>query len=128
MAIQRLEHKRGADDAGLVAEVLKHAPEELLHVLRGLFNDVLRTGKAPAEWSETVFILLAKKAKAVHASDFRPIAMVRLLYKTFAYMVLGRIESMLDKHQPEEQHGFRKRYRIEKHLLTANLLVDKHSA
>ena len=40
-------------------------------------------------------------------------------------MILGRIEHTLDTHQPEEQHGFRSKYRLEEHLLTANLFLDK---
>ena len=42
-----------------------------------------------------------------------------------SYMIRGRIEKQLDKTQPEEQHGFRAKYRIEEHLLTANLVIDK---
>jgi len=48
-----------------------------------------------------------------------------IVYKIFAYMMLARMEPALDIHQPEEQHGFRKGHRIEEHLLTANLVVDK---
>ena len=40
-------------------------------------------------------------------------------------MILGRIEKQFDKAQPEEQHGFRAKYRIEEHLLTANLVIAK---
>ena len=40
-------------------------------------------------------------------------------------MILGRIEKQFDKAQPEEQHGFRAKYRIQEHLLTANLVIDK---
>ena len=40
-------------------------------------------------------------------------------------MLLARVEPALEIHQPEEQHGFRKGHRIEEHLLTANLVVDK---
>lgn len=40
-------------------------------------------------------------------------------------MMLGRMEHLLDAAQPEEQHGFRAHRRIEEHLLTANLLIDK---
>ena len=58
-------------------------------------------------------------------ADYRPIASVRLFYKIFAYMMLARVEPALGIHQPEEQHGFRKGHRIEEHLLTANLVVDK---
>ena len=49
----------------------------------------------------------------------------RVLYKTFAYMILGRIEHCLENSQPEEQHGFRSGRRLEKHLVTANLVGDK---
>ena len=38
---------------------------------------------------------------------------------------LGRIESTLDAGKQEEQHGFRAGTRIEEHLLTTNLVLDK---
>ena len=39
--------------------------------------------------------------------------------------MLGRIEATLDAGQPEEQHGFRAGKRIEEHLHTTNLVLDK---
>ena len=69
--------------------------------------------------------MLPKTAKAMVTPDYRPIASVRVLYKLFAYPVLGRIEHTLDIAQPEEQHGFRKNRRIEEHLITANYVFDK---
>ena len=70
--------------------------------------------------------MLPKKARAKQTTDFRPIANVRLLYKTFAYLLLGRLEHVLDAEQLEEQHGFRAgRRRLEEHLLSANILWDK---
>jgi hypothetical protein len=56
---------------------------------------------------------------------FRPIANIRLLYKIFAYMILHRIEATLDMEQPEEQNGFRAGRRMEEHVLTTNLMLDK---
>ena len=53
------------------------------------------------------------------------------MYKTFAYLILGRIEEPLEHAQPEEQHGFRTYVRggknrgIEEHLLIANMVIDK---
>ena len=38
------------------------------------------------------------------------------LYKAFAAMILGHLEALLEAHQPEEQHGFRKH---DEHLLSA---------
>ena len=83
------------------------------------------TGRAPETWKQTMINMLPKTREAKSTSDFRPIAAVRLLYKTFAYLVLGRIEATLDAEQPEEQHGFRADRRIEEHLLTTNPVFHK---
>ena len=124
-AITRLKTNKAADDVGLVAELLHHSPEVMLEALLHLFRTVLFTGEVPETWKQTVFNMLPKTRGAKSTSDFRPIAVVRLLYKTFAYLVLGRIEATLDAGQPEEPHGFRADRRIEEHLLTTNLVLDK---
>ena len=40
-------------------------------------------------------------------------------------MILGRVETQLETHQPEEQHGFRGGRRLEEHLVTTRLISDK---
>ena len=52
-------------------------------------------------------------------------ASVRVLYKVFTYMVLGRVEPALEASQPEEQHRFRRGRRLGEHLASANLVIDK---
>ena len=71
---------------------------------------------------------VVEKTKPLQPADFRPIANIRLLYKTFAYLLLGRLEQFLEAGQPEEQHGFRPGRRQEEHLVTANLVLDKADA
>ena len=124
-AMGRMKIQKGADEAGLVAELLKNSPDDFQADLLRLFNDILYTGHFPSCWSRTLFQMLAKTARAQQPSDFRPIANIRLLYKTFAFMILGRIEALLEAHQPEEQHGFRKHRRMDEHLLSATLFLDK---
>ena len=125
MAVARLKANKAADDAGLVAELLHHSPEVMLEAMLHLFRRTLLTGEVPETWKQTIFNILPKTRGAKSTSDFRPIAVVRLLYKTFAYLMLGRIEETLEAGQPEEQHGFRAQRRIEEHLLTTNLVLDK---
>ncbi|CAE7381448.1 unnamed protein product [Symbiodinium sp. CCMP2592] len=124
-ALRRKKVNKAADEVGLVVELLQHAPSSFLQELLRLYNHVLHTGEAPTSWRKTVFKMLAKFVKAKTITDFRPVTNVRLLYKTFACLVLGRVESVLDANQPEEQHGFRKGRRIEEHLLTVNIMLDK---
>ena len=109
----------------MVAELLHHSPEVMLEALLHLFRRVRLTGKVPETWKQTIFNMLPKTRAAKSTSDFRRIAVVRLLYRTFAYFAVGRIEAILNAGQPEEQHGFRADRRIEEHLLTTNLVLDK---
>ena len=128
VAIQRLKTGKCGDEVGLTAELLKNVPEEFLSILLALYNNVLFTGERPESWCKRLFSMLPKKTWPLQPADFRPIANIRLLYKTFAYLLLGRLEHLLEGGQPEEQHGFRPGRRLEEHLVTANLLLDKTDA
>ena len=126
--IERMRNNRSGDEAGLVAELVKDIPAEFRQVLLDLYNGTLQSGDVPSSWRHTLFTMLAKTPSARAVTDFRPIANIRLFYKLFAYMLLGRIEGILDEAQPEEQHGFRGGHRIEEHLLTANVFIEKSLA
>ena len=124
-ALHRMKANRCDDDAGLVAELVHFSPNHVLQDLLCLYNETLFSGEVPERCKLTTFMMLPKSRHARVPADYKPIASVRLLYKIFAYMMLARVEPALEIHQPQEQHGFRKGHRIEKHLLTANLVVDK---
>ena len=124
-AIKRLKNNKATDECGLVAEVLRCVPHDCLNSLLQIMNEILQKGVVPSSWRKTLFQMLPKNHRAHVPADFRPIANLRLLYKVFAYLVLGRVEATLEQHQPEEQHGFKSGRRIEEHLLTANTVIDK---
>jgi len=125
-AIRRAKLAKAADETGLTAELLRHMPNDICNDLLHMFNHMLFSGEVPAAWRKTLFKMLPKTLKPRTTTDFRPIANIRLFYKIFAYMILGRIEGTLETNQPEEQHGFRSKRRIEEHLLTFNLILDKN--
>ena len=126
-AIKRMKVQKSADECGLVAEILKHVPDSFIDTLVGQFNDLMRTGQVPTDWRKTSFKMLPKTIRAKVPSEYCPIATIRLFYKLFAYMILGRVETQLETHQPEEQHGFRGGRRVEEHLVTTRLVLDKLS-
>ena len=125
MAIKRLKANKPADEKGFVAELLHFASDDFQDRVLELFNDLMHSPQVPVDWRKTIFNMLPKHGRAKVPAEYRPIASIRLLYKTFAYMTLGRVEPVLEAAQPEEQHGFRSRRRIEEHLVTANLVIDK---
>ena len=95
--IERMRRNRSADECGLVAELLQHIPLDFQTALLDLYNGVLQTGELPSSWRHTLFVMLAKTPSAKDVTDFRPIANIRLLYKLFAYIILGRMEAVLDQ-------------------------------
>ena len=119
---------KACDESGLAAELFQHAPDEFLVELLHLSNGILQHGSATAGWKKTLFTMLPKKTRAKLVTDFRPIANIRLLYKVFAYMILARVEQSLESFQPKAQHGFRSGRRMEEHVLTTNLILDKSRA
>ena len=60
VAITRAKDKRTGDDLGLVAELLKNAPEVYLENLLEIFRGALSTGHLPASWQITIFKMLPK--------------------------------------------------------------------
>ena len=124
-ALAKMKVNKSGDDSGIVVELVQFASRTFLQDLLHLYNVVLNTGNVPCAWNKTMFIMLAKFKNAKLPSDIRPIASVRTLYKVFTYMVLARVEPVLEASQPEEQHGFRCGRRLEEHLVSANLVIDK---
>ena len=92
-AISRLrekkEKKKKGDDLGFVAGFLKHSPDDFLNASLLVMREMLTSGNVPSSWQTTSSKMLPKTRAAKSVSDFQPIANVRLLYKVFAYLMLG---------------------------------------
>ena len=89
---------------------VKHAPEVFFWggtTLLDVFRNALCTNPIPTSWQTTIFKIVPIFTFAKFASNFRPIASLPLLYRMFAYFILGRMQDTLANSQPEEQHGYR---------------------
>ena len=49
----------------------------------------MHSPQIPIDWRKITFNMLPKHARAKDPAEYRPIASSRLLYKTFAYMILS---------------------------------------
>ena len=59
----RLKGGRSAVESGLVIELLKHDPGDVLTLEVQLFNTILFHCDVPSGWRKTIFTMLAKEAK-----------------------------------------------------------------
>ena len=57
--------------------------------------------------------------------NYRPIAIIPILYKLFSRLIYNSLETKLDQPQCPDQAGFRHNYSTEDHLYTTTILHEK---
>ena len=124
--LKQLRSGRCKDTTGLLAEMLKAGGTTLhLHLLR-LFNDVIKpTATPPSQWKKTTISVIYKSGDAQLPNNYRPIAIIPLLYKLFARLLYNRLQPDLDRHQSPDQAGFRPDFSTDDHLFTAAILQER---
>ena len=117
--------KSCAEEDLIVVEMLLHLPEEVFDVLAALFLDRLMHRNAKDDthvWSFHTVSLIAKRAGAEFVSEFRPIALLPVVYKWYSKMLLELAKPQLQK-LSKYQFAFRKNYQAgEVHFILRNLV------
>ena len=122
----KTKNDKASDAAGVVAEMIKFAGETLFVMIADLFNDILLHGALPPdEWKRTRMKVLFKKGDTKAPCNYRPIALLQILYKLFSRVLHERLKPFLLPEQSIDQAGFRSSFSCEDHLLTMVLLYEK---
>ena len=124
--LKAMKSGKAADCKGLVADVVKFAGNGVAKLLAKLFTDLLCPGApTPSAWKETRLILLYKKGDVHLTGNYRPIALLSILYKLFSRVLCRRLRGILDVQQSVDQAGFREGFSCDDHLFTAEILIQK---
>ena len=118
---------KARDSEGIAAEMLKIDCHILRERILELFNDVISTQALPADWRKSRLVVLFKKGDPKLPSNYRPIAILPLLYKLFSRMLCARLEEKIISQQSVDQAAYRKGYSTDDHLLTLALLLERCS-
>ena len=126
VALKGMKRGKAKNEAGVIAEMLKDASKNLLVAVLQLFNDVLTMRlEAPAAWKKNKLIVIFKKGDPAFAGNYRPIAILSILYKLFSRALCNRLSHFIMPFQGVEQAAYRKGFSTEDHLLTVLLLIEK---
>ena len=106
-AIKALKNGKAAGPDGLPAEFYKAAEDELVPVLRDLFDVVWMGSKTPDEWQLSVLVPVFKKGDVRCCGNYRGISLLAIAGKILSMIVLKRIGGILDEQTSESQAGFR---------------------
>ena len=120
-----MKNNRGADGSCITVDVIKQGTGELRQCILQLFNDMLLTGRIESSWHETVFIMLPKSGDLSNASNWRPIAVLSILYKILSKILHSRLNPILEPHQADDQFGFRRLRRIDDVFIFLESVIGK---
>ena len=101
-AMRKMRNRRGGDKTKVVIEMVKHGGPILHQKLLVYFNEILSTGRVPENWHITIFTMLPKSGNLEYVSNWRPIAILPILYKLFAKMLYYRLSPILERHQADD--------------------------
>ena len=125
-ALRKMMSGKAAHGSGVVAEMLKNGRMALHETLLGLFNDILVAGAAPPEtWRKTKLKVLFKKGDPKMPKNYRPIAMIQIMYKLFSRMLCRRVQDAVLRPQTPDQAAYRPGYSTDDHLLAMTLLFER---
>ena len=98
---------KACDTRGVVAEIMKSKCESLLVAMLELFNDVFFSEEIPETLRAMRLVVLFKKGDPRHASNYRPTAILPILYKVFSRMLCNRVKPGLLSQQSVAQATYR---------------------
>lgn len=126
--LRAMKRNKAADEAGIVAEMLKEGGDDLMDALACLFTEVLKPGaKVPLSWCSSSIRVLFKKGDPKLPANYRPVCIIPILYKLFSRIICDRIKDVLLAEQSADQAGFRPGYSCDDHLYTITILAEKAS-
>ncbi|KAF9760681.1 putative RNA-directed DNA polymerase from transposon X-element, partial [Nosema granulosis] len=109
--ILKMNEKKAAGSDGIYPFMIKRAGPAIIPSLITMFNTILKMGKSPDKWYESIVIPIPKKrSNILKVSEFRPISLTQCTLKIFEKCILEDLSSRIEDMNflPEFQFGFRK--------------------
>eukprot|EP00971_Amphidinium_carterae_P209631 4158359-Amphidinium_carterae.1 len=103
--LARLQHTAAGPD-GITNAMLGSAPRYVAPLLQEAMLDIMNEGPTPSSWHDAQLVLIPKEeAPALHASEFRPLALGNTLGKVISRYLLFQLQAVFPKLHPA-QRGF----------------------
>ena len=93
--------------------MIKFGTTTLHESILRMFNSMLRNGTIEEAWRTANFVMLSKSGDLSDPSNWRPIAILPILYKLFSRLLYHRLHPILEPQQCDVQFGFRRKRRID---------------
>lgn len=107
-ALEEMKTGKAPGFDGIHAEFLKHSGKYTRQWLAEFFSDIIQTGNVPHQLKRAKIVAILKPGKTSDSpKNYRPIALLSMLYKLLERLLYNRISQIILQHIPVEQAGFR---------------------
>ena len=106
--------------------MIKSSINEIGHLLKILFNAILKDEQFPLSWSEGLIIPIFKSGDGLDTNNYRGITISNCLGKVFTKILNARLIDFLIQNNiiSKYQIGFMPGHRTADHLLLIRTLID----
>ncbi|KAK3084049.1 hypothetical protein FSP39_007309 [Pinctada imbricata] len=109
-ALRNLKLRKAPGDDKITNEHLKYGGKTAIDYLLALFRAIIKIGKIPTSWKKGIIVPIQKGGSNDKRScnNYRPVALLSSMLKTFEYILKERMERATDDSFPHaQQQGFR---------------------
>ena len=126
--IKNLKLGKAGGPNGLIAEMIKHTANQIVHILLPLFNKILELGWFPKNWSESIRCLIFKAGSLLDPNNYRGVSLIDILNKILTGMMHTRLNKRAEQYSKidESQAGFRSGYSTTDNIFTLMSMVQKY--
>ena len=124
-AIKDLKRNKSPGADNIRAELIQGGGESTTKILHKLCNEILRTKKWPSQWTESVLVVIPKKANSRKCSDHRTISLISHASKVMLKIIQKRITPRIEEVLSESQAGFRRGRSTIQQITTLRILNEK---
>ena len=96
-SLRPMKNRKAAGTSGVVAEMLKDAPDISCKIIADLMNTIIREGKVPADWSDNIIVSLFKgKRDALDRNSYRGLKLTDHVLKVIERVVENIIRETIN--------------------------------
>ena len=124
-AIKKSKNGKAAGGDGIPAELIKEGGDNLKVWLKGLYNEIWRTGKPPKEWTRSIICPIFKKGDKTECKNYRGISLLTHVGKMYEGILERRLRAVLEDRLGEWQYGFRPGRSIVDLVFSLRMVIEK---
>ena len=118
-ALMSIDPSKACGPDCIPGRLLKEGAPWLFEPLAALFNQSLKSGQLPSDWTSANVTPVHKKGSKHDPKNYRPVSLTSIVVKIMERLVHGRIVNFLNEHNKliASQHGFRSGHSCQTQLL-----------